>query len=108
MKVYFASWCHQTFRKDSFAWGFDLAWNLLGLGWWSAVTVGVEAGVFLCALACDDAVAAVIEALMGFGCFFGEPLSVTVGPTDCERPTVKTEIFLIRNPRLFSVLLKLC
>jgi hypothetical protein len=50
--------------------------------------VGVEAGVFLvCALACDEAVAAVTEALIGFGCFFGEPPSVTVGPTDCERPT---------------------
>lgn len=64
--------------------------NLLGLGWCSAVTVGVEAGVFLvCALACDEAVAAVIEALIGFGCFLGEPPSVTVGPTDCERPTEK-------------------
>jgi hypothetical protein len=50
--------------------------------------VGVEAGVFLlCVFAADEAVAAVIEALIGFGCFFGEPLSETVGPTDCERPT---------------------
>lgn len=43
----------------------------------------------LCAFAVDEAVAAVIEALMAFGCFLGEPPSVTVGPTDCERPTVK-------------------
>lgn len=54
--------------------------------------VGVEAGVFLlCVLAADEAVAAVIEALIGFGCFLGEPPSMaddgTVGPTDCERPT---------------------
>ena len=68
--------------------------------------MGVETGVFLCALACDDAVACVIEALMGFGCFFGEPLSVTVGPTDCERPTVEVQIAIIRSLRVFSVLLK--
>jgi hypothetical protein len=52
--------------------------------------VGVETGVFLlCVFAADEAVAAVIEALMGFGCFLGEPLlsAETVGPTDCERPT---------------------
>lgn len=62
--------------------------HLLALAWWSG-TVGVDAGVFLlCVLAADDAVAAVIEALMGFGCFFGEPLvSETVGPTDWERIT---------------------
>lgn len=42
----------------------------------------------LCVFAADEAVAAVIEALMGFGCFFGDPLvSETVGPTDCERMT---------------------
>lgn len=53
--------------------------------------MGVDAGVFLlCDFAADEAVAAVIEALIGFGCFFGEPLSAeTVGPTDCERPTEK-------------------
>ena len=63
--------------------------NLLCLGWWSVPIVGVETGVFLlCALADDDAVEAVIEALIGFGCFFGEP-SETVGPTDCERPTME-------------------
>lgn len=46
--------------------------------------VGVEAGVdFLCDFAADEAVDAVTEALIGFGCLFGEePLSVTVGPTD--------------------------
>lgn len=67
-----------------------LDFNLLGLGWWSAVTVGVETGVFLlCALAVDEAVAAVIEALIALGCFFGEPPSVTVGPTDWDRPTEK-------------------
>jgi hypothetical protein len=54
------------------------------------VTVGVDTGVFLlCALADEEAVAAVTEALIGFGFFFGEPPSVTVGPTDCERPTEK-------------------
>lgn len=44
----------------------------------------MEAGVcFLCVFAADDAVDAVTEALIGFGCRFGdEPLSVTVGPTD--------------------------
>lgn len=53
------------------------------------VTVGVETGVFLLtyAFAADDVVAAVTEALIAFGCFLGEPPSVTVGPTDCERPT---------------------
>lgn len=63
--------------------------NLLALGWWSA-TVGVDAGVFLlCVFAADEAVAAVIEALMGLGCFLGDPLVSfdTVGPTDCERIT---------------------
>lgn len=50
--------------------------------------MGVDTGVFLlCALAVEEAVAAVTEALMALGCFFGEPPSVTVGPTDCERPT---------------------
>jgi hypothetical protein len=46
----------------------------------------VEAGVgFLCAFAADEAVDAVTDALIGFGCRFGDvplPLSVTVGPTD--------------------------
>lgn len=46
------------------------------------MTVGVEAGVFLYCFAADEVVAAVTDALIGFGCFFGEPLSVTVGPTD--------------------------
>jgi hypothetical protein len=32
-------------------------------------------------------VAAVTEALIGFACFFGDPASVTDGPTDCDRPT---------------------
>lgn len=59
-----------------------MSFGLLGLGWWSAVTVGVDAGVFLYCFAADEVVAAVTDALMGFGCFFGEPLSVTVGPTD--------------------------
>lgn len=70
--------------------------NLLGLGWWSAVTVGVETGVFLFtyALAAEDVVAAVTEALIGFGCFFGDPPSVTVGPTDCERPTKRLKKLL--------------
>jgi hypothetical protein len=45
----------------------------------------------LCVLAADDAVAAVTEALIGFGCFFGDPVASleTVGPTDCERITGK-------------------
>jgi len=51
--------------------------------------VGVETGVFLLCFAADEAVAAVTEALIGFGCFLGDPPSVTVGPTDCERPTKK-------------------
>lgn len=45
--------------------------------------VGVDTGVFLvCVLADDDAVEAVTELLIGFGCRFGETFSVTVGPTD--------------------------
>lgn len=51
------------------------------------MTVGVEAGVFLWVLAAEDAVAAVTDALIGFGVFFGEPPSVTVGPTDWDLPT---------------------
>lgn len=66
--------------------------NLLGLGWCSAAIVGVETGVFLCVFAADEAVAAVTDALIALGCFFGEPPSVTVGPTDCERPTENIEI----------------
>lgn len=69
--------------------------NLLGLGWWSAVMVGVDTGVFLWAFAAEDVVAAVTEALIGLGVFFGEPPSVTVGPTDCERPTRNCLIILI-------------
>lgn len=56
----------------------------------SGAEVGVETGVFLvCVLAAEDAVEAVIELLMGFGCLFGERLSVTAGPTDCDRATKK-------------------
>lgn len=68
-----------------------MLFNLLGLVWRSTgAEVGVETGVFLlCVFAADEAVAAVIEALIGFACFLGEPESVTVGPTDCERPTKK-------------------
>ena len=52
------------------------------------MTVGVDTGVFLlCAFAAEEVVAAVTDALIAFGCFLGEPPSVTVGPTDCERPT---------------------
>lgn len=78
--------------------------NLLGLGWWSAVTVGVDTGVFLCVLAAEDAVAAVTDALIGLGCFLGEPPSVTVGPTDCERPTemIQFKFGIVLNQLLIS------
>jgi hypothetical protein len=63
---------------------------LLGLGFRSAVADdGVVAFDFLCVFACDDAVAAVAE-LPERICFLGDP-SGTVGPTDCERATVKCQ-----------------
>lgn len=76
----------------------NLSLNLLALVWWSAVTVGVETGVFLlCAFAADAVVAAVTDALIGLACFLGEPPSVAVGPTDWERPTKKNDVFFLEK-----------
>lgn len=70
--------------------GFCERGNLLGLGRRSTM-VGVETGVFFCALAALAAVAAATAgtALPERACRFGEPSEVLVGPTDWDRATKK-------------------